>query len=107
MKFDKPSIGTLNTADDVVLANRFAERRSRLEAERLRPANREMCGRVNALFAQLIGELNARPKRASRWRGQDESAVPLTIEQMAELWRKNPVKLSAPALARPQMESGE
>lgn len=98
MKFDKPNTGTLVSTDDVVLANRFEERRTRIELERRGPTNPEMSRRVCSLFIGLIAELNAKPDRAPRWRGQKESAVPLTIEEMAELWGKNPVKLSEEAL---------
>lgn len=105
MKFQKidssPNNSTVLSADDIAKANRFEERRNRLEAQRRGPVNHEMSKRVCGLFGSLIAELNAKPRRAPRWREEREPAVPLTLEQMAELWGNNPVKLSPEALARP------
>jgi hypothetical protein len=103
MKFEKrppASQPTSLSSDDIAAANRFEERRARIEAERRGPFNREMSRRVSALFDGLIGHLSAKPNYAPRWLGQRESAMPLTIEEMAELWGKNPVKLSEEALNR-------
>lgn len=105
MKFQKinssPSNSTVLSADDIAKANRFEERRARIEADRRGPSSPEMSRRVCSLFVGLIAELNAKPDRAPRWRGLKEPAVPLTLEQMAELWRNNPARLSEAALARP------
>lgn len=102
MKFDKAanSAPTQVNAETMVRADRYAARRARIEEERNRPINHEMRRRVSSLFTQLIAELDAKRERAPRWRGEKQPARALTPEEMAELWSKNPVKLSDEARMR-------
>lgn len=102
MKFDKPSTSTLNTVDDVVLANRFEERRARVDAERNSPTiDPAMRKRVLEKYGELLASMSMVDRRRPRNKWEREPAKALTIEEMAELWGQNPVKLSVEALARP------
>lgn len=106
MKFQRidssPNSSTVLSADDIAKANRFEERRARLDAERNSPTiDPAMRRRVVALYGQLSASMAMVDKRRPKNKWEREPAKALTIEEMAELWGKNPVKLSAEALARP------
>ena len=100
MKFEKPpnSASTALSAEQIALANRFEERRAKIEAARNGPTNPEMRRRVLGMLQDLAAELEAKsaPSRSKRWRGDGPKAM--TLEEMTAKWRDDPVMLS-PVLA--------
>ena len=98
MKWRPTDQPTIVSTDDVVLANRFEERRAD-DARRNRHADSPYTRhRVSQLFREL-GASIAPPKRPSRYQAGTEPCRQLTVEEVAEMYRQNPVTLSEQAKA--------
>ena len=87
------------TSEQIALANRFEERRKREELARHSvPANPYMQAKIAKLFRDLSASI-APPKRPERYQVDTEPCRQLTVEEVAELYAKNPVTLSERAKA--------
>ena len=98
MKFEKPPSSTHSglTDEQIVLSERFKERRMREEESRRREVvNPYMQARIAQMFRQLLTDLDARPDPSPRWRPAE--ARLLTPEELQGVYGTK-VMLSAAAL---------
>ena len=100
MRFEKPpatAAQTKLTDEQIIAANRWQDRKAKLEEERNGPINPEMRRRVIGLFAELQRDMATKLKNRPKERWAREPARMLTLEELAVDYATNPARLSEQA----------